>query len=146
MGISCRIFIVDPEDRVHRFTSTDFTRLYEDPESFPIPRFANQRLRVAEAVVELKNRRPMRVLRLAYFLFPFDERGVLDRADVDRRQLAHLNDLFDHRGAVAAASSDVLDKRHRFTVQGGKWSPGPQLLEELTSAALGKRSCGRFSL
>jgi len=106
MGISCRIFIVDPEDRVHRFTSTDFTRLYEDPESFPIPRFANQRLRVAEAVVELKNRRPMRVLRLAYFLFPFDERGVLDRADVDRRQLAHLNDLFDHRGAVAAYSAE----------------------------------------
>jgi len=146
MGTSCRIFIVEREDRILRFTSVGFNRLYEDPESLPIPRLASQRLRAAEAIVELKNRRPVRLLRLVYFLLPFDERGILDRADMDRRQLALLEGLFEDCSGEKFASSKVLDKRHRFVVQGGQWSPSPRLEAQLAAAALEKTSCERFSI
>ena len=146
MSASCRYFVVDSEDRILRLTSADLNRLFGDPESFPILRLANQRVRAAEAVVELKDRQPVRLLRLVYFLLPFDGRGVLDRADVERRQLARLDELLDDGAAREAASSGVLDRRHRFTVQGGRWRPSPRVEAELTAAALGEISCERFSL
>jgi len=146
MGRSVRIFIVDPEDRVFRFYTSAFSRLYGDPGSHPMLHFANMRLRTAEAVVALKNRRPTTLVRMVYFLLPFDDRGVLDVADLKRRQMVRLDSFAKEVGAGGDSPSQVLDGIARFTAQGGKWSPSPDLEAHLTAAAMGKTSCKRFCL
>jgi len=48
------------------------------PSAYPIPQFAAQRVRGAEAVVEQSHRRPVKVIRMVFFMLTFSERGVLD--------------------------------------------------------------------
>ena len=72
MGIGCRRFIVDDEGRIVRLKNTLFERLQRDPQHHTMPALAGQRVRMAEILVQLAERRPICVVRRVYYVASFD--------------------------------------------------------------------------
>ena len=83
MGISCRRFIVDEEGKLVRLRNSIFERLLRDPRHYTMPALAGQRVRMAEILVQLVDRRPIRVVRRVYYVVSFDEAGRLDTTRFD---------------------------------------------------------------
>jgi hypothetical protein len=57
---SPRTFIVGPDDTLYRLASAKFSRMLADPEHDRLPRFASQRVRMVDAIVELLGLEPKR--------------------------------------------------------------------------------------
>jgi hypothetical protein len=53
---SARTFIVGPDDTLYRLAGTKFAAMLDHPENHRLPRFAGQRVRMVEAIVELRDR------------------------------------------------------------------------------------------
>ena len=66
MSYSPRTFILGPDDTLYRLASAKFSRMVDNPESDRLERFAGQRVRMAEAIVEVRDRTPYAVVRLIY--------------------------------------------------------------------------------
>lgn len=60
MGLSCRLFLLDPDDGLYRLPNTRFDPLLRDPACPGLPRFAGFRVRTANVVVECLDRQPLR--------------------------------------------------------------------------------------
>lgn len=100
MGIGCRRFIVDDEDRLVRLRNAIFERLLRDPQHHTMPALAGQRVRMAEILVQLADRRPIQVVRRVYFVVGFDEAGRLDAARFRNQQRALAESVLDRVLAV----------------------------------------------
>ena len=79
--------MIDQGNHLSLLSGSRFAAMLSDPSAHPIPRFAARRVRGAEAVVEQSHRRPVKVIRMVFFMLTFSERGVLD-ADALMRQAA----------------------------------------------------------
>lgn len=85
MTCSTRIFIVGPDDTLYRLAATKFSGMFDDPENYHLLRFAGQRVRMVEAIVELRDRVPCGIVRLVYEMLRFDDHGRLDRDTLVRQ-------------------------------------------------------------
>ena len=138
MGIGCRRFIVDDEGRLVRLRNIIFERLLRDPLHHTMPALAGQRVRMAEILVQLANRRPIQVVRRVYFVVGFDEAGRLDTTRFKNQQWALAESALD-RVFVAPSDDDrVLDAASRFIAQGGRWRPSSEMAQHIDDAALGR--------
>jgi len=135
---SLRTFVFGPDDALYRLPSARFTAMLEGGEGHRISRFAGRRVRMAEAVVEIQNRVPRRVVRLTYDMLTFDANGRLDRRTFERHQAARAElALF----GPEKDDSNVVHAKTRFVAQGGRWVPSASLERLVTHAALGKIRC-----
>jgi len=57
-----RTFIVGPNDTSFRFASAKFSLIVDDPEHRRLERFAEQGVRMVEAIVEILERKPCAVV------------------------------------------------------------------------------------
>jgi len=138
MGIGCRRFIVEDEGSLVRLKNTLFERLLRDPKHHTMPALAGQRVRMAEILVQLADRRPIRVARRVYFIVQFDEAGRLDTARFHEQQRALAESALDRVFSVPCDDDDrVLDAASRFIAQGGRWRPSDELAQRIDNAALG---------
>jgi hypothetical protein len=64
--------LVDENDELHRLTSTKFDQMMQDPATQRMARFAGARVRTASILVELKNRKPTRVVCTTFSILTFD--------------------------------------------------------------------------
>jgi hypothetical protein len=78
VSYSPRTFLLAPDDSLYRLPSAKFSRMLDDPASHRLARFAGQRVRLAEAIVEIHERTPRAVVRLIFEMLRFDEEGRLD--------------------------------------------------------------------
>jgi len=83
---------VGADDTLYRLASAKFSGMLVDPESYRLPRYAGQRVRMVEAIVELRDRVPCGIARLIYEVLRFDEHGRLDSNTFMRQNFA-LADL-----------------------------------------------------
>ena len=145
MSYSTRTFILGPDETLYRMASAKFSRMLDDPESHRLTRFAGQRVRMAEAIVEVRDRAPCAVVRLVCEMLGFDGEGRLDRAAF-MRQNAALAELSVDRviPRLAAKESVVVDAGSRFVAKGGHWRPSPSLEQKILRAALGELKCERL--
>jgi len=141
VACSVRIFIVGQDDTLYRLARTKFSGMFDDPENHPLPRFAGQRVRMAEAIVELSDRVPYSIARLIYEVLRFDEHGKLDRNTLVRQNFALAELALD---ASAKNNNVVVDASNRFIAQGGQWQPSPKLERKILQAALGEIECRRI--
>lgn len=137
MSYSTRTFILGADDTLYRLASAKFSRMVDDPESHRLERFAGQRLRMAEAIVEVRDRAPVAVVRLIYEMLGFDAEGRLDRAAFIRQNAA-LAELVVSRvlPRLEAEETSVVDAGSRFAARGGSWQPTRKQEREILSAAL----------
>lgn len=142
---STRKFIVGPGDILYRLASKHFAAMLDDPENHRLPRFAGQRVRLADAIVELRNRAPYEVVRLVYEIIAFDAQGRFDSHTFVRQNWAlvdqHMNRVL---GQATTSESEVIDASSRFIAQGGRWQPSPELARRIVQAALGEIKCERL--
>jgi len=137
---SVRIFIVDPDDTLYRFAGTKFTNMFNDPESHPLLRFAGQRVRMVEVIVELRNRVPCGIARLVYEMLRFDDQGRLDCNALKNQNFA----LADTFAGEETKDAVVVDASSRFIAQGGRWTPSYTLAQRICQVALGEAKCSRL--
>jgi len=138
VSLSTRIFIIDQANHLSRLSGSRFAAMLSDPSAQPIPQFAARRVRGTETVVEQAHRRPVKVIRMVFFMLTFNQRGVLD-ADALMRQAAAAFDTVQPQ--TRSKGSTVLEAQSRFVVSGGRWKPTPALEAELRAVALGKQKC-----
>ena len=145
MSYSTRTFILGSDDTLYRLANAKFFRMVDDPESHRLERFAGQRVRMAEAIVEVRDRAPVAVVRLIYEMLGFDAEGRLDRAAFIRQNAAlaelAMNQVIPRLEAEEPA---VVDAGSRFVARGGRWQPPPSLEQEILRAALGEVKCERL--
>lgn len=137
MSLSCRRFLVDQEGRLVRLKNTTFERLVRDPLHHTMPAMAGQRVRMAELLVELSNRIPIRVVRRVYFVLAFDDTGRVDTERFRKQQWALAESALDPALALPEDDESVLDAASRFIAQGGRWHPPRALARTIDDAALG---------
>jgi len=140
-----RTFILGSDDTLYRLASAKFSRMVDDPESHRLERFAGQRVRMVEAIVEVRDRTPYAVARLVYEMLGFDAEGRLDRATFIRQNAA-LAELAMDRVIPRSVMKEtaVVDAGSRFVARGGRWQPSPSLEQEILRAALGELKCERL--
>ena len=114
-----------------------------NPARHRLTRFAGQRVRSAEIVVEMMNGRPLVVLRFVFNTLTFKSDGTLvstlrDRHVRARAELALALDSPDPLASVAEAST-------RFVARGGQWKPPSALVRRIEQTALGRLKCPRLS-
>lgn len=141
MACSIRIFIVGQDETLYRLARTKFTDMFDDPENHPMLRFAGQRVRMVEAIVELRDRVPYSIARLIYETLRFDEHGKFDRSTLERQNFALFELFLD---SPTTNNTVVVDASHRFIAQGGHWQPSPKLERKIHRAALGEENCQRL--
>ena len=145
MSYSTRTFILGPDDTLYRLASAKCSRMVDDPESHRLTRFAGQRVRMAEAIVEVRDRAPVAVVRLIYEMLGFDVEGRLDRAAFIRHNaaLAELA-MSPVIPRLETEETAVVDAGSRFVARGGSWQPTPKQEREILRAALDETPCQRL--
>ncbi len=145
MSYSTRTFILGPDDTLYRLANAKFARMVDDPESHRLERFAGQRVRMAEAIVEVRDRAPYAVVRLVYEMLGFDAEGRLDRSKFISQNAALAELVMDRViPRMVTKETTVVDAGSRFVAQGGRWQPSPSLEQEILRAALGELKCERL--
>jgi len=137
VSLSCRRFLLDQEGRLVRLKNTTFERLVRDPLHHTMPAMAGQRVQMAEILVELSNRIPIRVVRRVYFVLTFDGTGRVDTERFRKQQWALAESALDPALALPADDKSVLDAASRFIAHGGRWRPRAALAKLIDDAALG---------
>ena len=137
MGFGYRKFIVHDDGTLVKLRNTIFDRLLRDPQHHSMPAMAGKRLRVADIVVQLENRRPICVVRRAYFVVSFDEEGRLDTERFLQQQWALAESVLSPALAVPNDDDRIFDAASRFIAQGGRWQPQTDLAQRIDDAALG---------
>jgi len=145
VSYSTRTFILGADDTLYRLASAKFSRMVDDPQSHRLERFAGQRVRTAEAIVAVRDRAPVAVVRLIYEILGFDAEGRLDRAAFIRQNAA-LAELVVSPvlPRLEAEETAVVDAGSRFVARGGSWKPTPKQEREILSAALDETPCKRL--
>ena len=130
MGYGYRKFIVHDDGTLDRMRNNVFDRLLRDPQHHSMPAMAGKRVRVADIVVQLENRRPVCVVRRVYFVVSFDEEGRLDTKRFLQQQWALVESALGPDLAEPNQGDRILDAASRFIAQGGRCllytSPSPR--------------------
>ena len=144
---SVRIFFVSEDDEIFRVPNTKFERLLRGSSEENTERFAKKRVRVAEIIVRLENRKPVQVLRAIYYYLHFNDKGILDY------------DRFMKDGGIVAnagiqgiyaeqVQGNLIDARQEFAKRQRDhtvwWKPSMQLERNILDASIDEFKCKRL--
>ncbi len=140
MGVGLRIFLVNDDDTIKRLPLVRYERLVRrDPQEI-MPQYAGKRVRYAEVAVELEQRKPVEILRLQYFILPFDSEGRIDAAEREKEMRLAVDVLPPY--TKDEDLGDVIDARHFFAKKRYdneyRWRPTPEIEAEILRAIFGK--------
>jgi len=136
MGLSSRMFLLDQDDKLYRLPNSSYEQMLHDPVRSPLTLFASQRVRIADLLVELLNRQPIRIVRSTYGIFTFNADGCFDPNTFERQQWARAQQALAPLPIEVSGTSTVVDAKTRFVAQGGNWTPSPALAYRIDDAAL----------
>lgn len=146
MGISSRRFLLDQDDHLYQLPNSTYERMLQDPGSHPITRFASQRVRMANLLVELVGRQPIRVVQSAYGILTFNADGCFGPNTFERQQWARSEQALAPLSSEPGGTSTVVDAKTRFVAQGGQWTPSRALACRIRDAALARGTYTRLVL
>ena len=138
MGLSCRLFLLDHNDGLHRLPNITFDLMLRDPVSYPISRFAACRVRMTDVVVELLRRRPIRVVGSTFCILTFDQDGCFDPRAFIRRQWARAELALAPAIGKSDGATPIVEAANRFIAQGDRWTPSTKLARYIEQAALNR--------
>lgn len=144
MGLSSRIFLLSDDDTLHALAGSAFMRMLRKEDNCRIPDFAGQRVRQADLIVEVVDRKPAQVVHQTFCILDFDTEGLLDVERLNLQQFARVEDFVAQMPqSPAPPAGVVVDAARRFIAQGGSWEPDERLQVRLHAAALGQLACPR---
>lgn len=144
MGLSFRIFLLSGDGTLHALAGSAFMRMLRKEDNCRIPDFAGQRIRQADLVVDVVDRKPIQVVHQTFCILDIDADGLLDVERLNLQQFARVEDFMTRMPQSPAPSAGtVVEAAGRFIAQGGSWEPDERLQVRLHAAALGKLTCPR---
>ncbi len=144
---SVRLFFVSDVDEVFRVPNTKFERLLRGSSEENAERFAGKRVRAAEIIVKLENRKPVQVLRAIYYYLHFNEKGILDydRFLKDGGIVANagIPDIYAQKvqGNLINARQEFAKRQRDHTVW---WKPNMELERNILDASINEFKCKRL--
>lgn len=139
MGIGLRIFLVDDDDSIKRFPLTRFEKLiWRDPK-VKLTQYAGKRVRFIEVALELKQRKPVQIIRFQPFVLSFDSEGLIDEAEKEkeRRLIAEVISAPIRK----REPGNVIDAHHRFAKKHVehryRWTPTVEIEKAVLDAIFG---------
>jgi len=143
MGISCRMFLFDQNDHLFRLANTKFARMLEDPARHRLPGFSGQRVRAAEALVELHDREPTHILQVTFVIFSFNDEGCFDSQKFCKQQPALAELAIEPVMFVPDCKANIVAAASKFIAQGSRWTPSKALAQIVHDAAMERIRCPR---
>ena len=136
---SLRNFFISDDNEIFRIPNTKFERLLNGSLEKKTERFAGKRVRTAEIVVKLENRKPVQVLRAIYYYLHFNEKGILDydrfMKDGGIVATAGIPDIFAEK-----VQSNLINARQEFAKRQRDhavwWKPSMQLERNILDASI----------
>jgi hypothetical protein len=141
MAYSVKHFFLDEGDAIYRVATTTFTQMVHGPKRVCFRKFSGARIRMAEVIVELQQRRPIRVVRLTFDMLTFDLDGYLDATTYLQHQYARAELALEPVLGKASSIGNVVKAQSRFIDHGGRWAPSMDMAKSLERAALGLWKC-----
>ena len=136
MSISLRVFLFNDNDTIERLPLTRYEHLLRKRPEECLPQYAGQRVRFAEVAIELKERKPVQILRVVYGVLPFDSEGRIDAVEQEKE----MRLFADMMPPVLKdrPSSKVVDAKHQFAKKRFddqfRWEPTPQIEKAILEA------------
>jgi hypothetical protein len=136
MGFGFRIFFVNDKDEIKRISHTSFERIFNrDPKEVYLD-YKNTRIRYAEVILEIENRKPVSIVRIVYGYLKFDSNGHADREFHNEEQRVAMGMI---SLPLPGESSNVVHASDRFAQKAFKdnfsWSPSFALEQSIIKAA-----------
>ena len=133
MGYSLRIYFIDKDDNIKKIPLTRFDRIRARDPKEKLDGYKNSRIRYAEVVVELENRKPVFMARVVYGYFKFDSNGLLDKKFLKDKweitcNILSLPSSSDKSGKLIHANGRFAEKRFKNVF---RWTPSPGLEKEI---------------
>jgi hypothetical protein len=144
---SLRHFFISDENEIFRLPNTKFERLLKGSLEKKIERFAGKRVRTAEIVVKLENRKPIQVLRAVYYYLHFNEKGILDYGRFMKDGVivatAGIPEFLANKGQgnLINAQQEFAKRQRDHTVW---WKPSMQLERNILDASIDEFKCKRL--
>ena len=79
MGFGFRIYFIDEDDKITRIPLTRFERIRDRDPKESLAEYKNSRIRYAEVILELENKKPVSIARIVYCYLQFDSEGKVDK-------------------------------------------------------------------
>jgi len=144
---SVRYFFVSDDDEIFRVANAKFDRLLKGSSEEKTERFEGKRVRVAEIIVKLENRKPIEILRAIYYYLHFNEKGILDydrfMKDCGIVANAGFPNLFAEKaqGNLINAQQKFAERERNHSVW---WKPSMQVERNILDASIVKFKCKRL--
>ena len=144
---SLRHFFISDDNEIFRIPNNKIGRLLKGSFEKKIERFAGKRVRTAEIIVKIENRKPTLVLRAIYYYLHFNEKGILDydrfMKDGGIVASAGIPDIFTEKvqSNLINAQQEFAKRQRDHTVW---WKPSMQLERNILDASIGEFKCKRL--
>ncbi len=124
-NVGFRVLVVGKDGVLRRFPWARYRRLYNQPASEGLPEFAGQWVRFVDLVVELEDRRPMRILRTFYVRMKMDPEGRPDPKEMD----AVMRLSMESADFGVGADPSIIEGSHHWArkklEERFRWKPTP---------------------
>lgn len=136
MSNSIRVFAIMDDGTIKKLAYNKFYNLHRNDKQIAFPEFRNSKVKFAEFIVEIENRKPIRIIDEFYNYYSFDKKGRI-KEDKHRLQLELImksffkedeNNDISIRGNVIDATEIFLKKRIETQY---KWYPDEDLKNRL---------------
>ena len=139
MGLGTRIFIVNEDDSLQRVSQKRYDRLIKGYLDENLKQFAGKRIRYALFVLEVINRKPVKILMSEYSFLFFDSEGRLDASERERATQLVM-DTLEPIGPIKNAGN-VINVKHKFAKKRYddryQWKPSPEIETAIQRAIFG---------
>lgn len=136
MGFGFRMFFVNDKDEIKRISNASFERIFKRDPKEVHPEYKNTRIRYAEVILEIENRKPVSIVRIVYGFLEFDSKGYVDKEAQDEEQRVAMGmislPLSEESSNIVHASDKFAQKtfKDRFT-----WTPSFELEQSIIEAS-----------
>ncbi len=142
MNHSVRVFAVMNDGSIKKLANNKFYNLHRNDKQSAFPEFSNSKVKIAEFIVEMENRKPIRIINEFYNYFSFDEKGRINeegfRVQLELLAKSFLKGDDDNKvsikGNVIDAANIFLKKRIETQY---KWHPDENMENRLYQKVFG---------
>jgi hypothetical protein len=137
MGFGLRIFFINEDNKILRIPATRFERIIGRDRKESLSKYKNSRIRYAEIILELENRKPVSIARIVYGYLQFDSEGKVDKDFLDTEGHVAINMM--PYIPLPDEPENVIHANHRFARKRFKneftWKPSFELEQEIFKKA-----------
>jgi len=133
MGFGIRIFFIDEDDRIIRIPASRFERIRDRHSKELLLEYKNSRIRYAEIILELENRKPISIVRNIYGYLQVDSEGKVDQGFLDKEGQVAISMMPSI--SLPGEPENVIHARDKFAQKRFKneftWTPSFELEQEI---------------